>query len=95
MATYIILSKIAHNAVKDPGEYRKLSEAVTSRLKEECPQVQWKHGYATLGRYDSIDIVETDDPKQLEKAVLIIRAYGHSKTETLPATEWSEFLANL
>ena len=95
MATYIILSKIAHNAVKDPKDFKQLSEAVSSKIKKECPKVNWKNGYATLGRDDSIDIVETDDPRQLEKAVLIIRSYGHSKTETLPATEWREFLANL
>lgn len=95
MATYIILSKIAHNAVKDPKDYMQLSEAVSSKIKEECPKVHWKNGYATLGRYDSVDIVETDDPRQLEKAALIIRAYGHSKTETLPATDWCEFIENL
>ena len=95
MATYIILSKIAHNAVKDPKDYKQLDETVSSKIKKECPKVHWKHSYATLGRYDSIDIIETDHPRQLEKAALIIRAYGHSKTETLPATEWSEFLANL
>ncbi len=43
----------------------------------------------------SLTIVESDDPKQVEKAVTIIRAYGHSTTETLMATPWDEFLANL
>ena len=42
-----------------------------------------------------VDIVEADDPKQVEKAVMIIRAYGHSTTETLAATPWKEFLAML
>ena len=41
----------------------------------------------------SFDIVEANDPKQIEKAAMIIRAYGHSTTETLVATPWKEFLA--
>jgi len=45
-----------------------------------------------MGRFDVVDIVETDDPDQITKAAMIIRAYGHSTTETLVATRWKEFL---
>jgi uncharacterized protein with GYD domain len=48
-----------------------------------------------MGRFDVVDIVESDDPKQVEKAAMIIRAYGHSTTETLGATPWKEFLEML
>lgn len=48
-----------------------------------------------MGRFDVVDIVDSDDPKQVEKAAMIIRAYGHSTTETLVATPWKEFLAML
>ena len=95
MATYIILSKISHHAVRDPGEFKRVAETVAAKLKAECPGVTWKDSYATLGRFDVIDIVEAGDPKQLEKAGMIIRAYGHSTTETLTATPWKEFLASL
>jgi uncharacterized protein with GYD domain len=39
--------------------------------------------------------VEGDDPKQIEKAAMLIRAYGHPTTETLIATAWKEFLSAL
>ena len=55
----------------------------------------WKQSFATLGRFDVVDIVEAEDPKQIEKAAMIIRAYGHSTTETLVATPWKQFLAAL
>ncbi len=58
-------------------------------------EFRWKDSYATLGRFDVVDIVEANDPKQIEKAAMIIRAYGHSITETLMATPWREFLATL
>ena len=55
----------------------------------------WKDSYATLGRFDVIDIVESDRPEDVEKAALIIRSRGRATTETLAATSWDEFLAKL
>ena len=95
MATYIILSRISPEACRDPKDFKKLADAVAAKIKSECPGVVWKDSYATLGRFDVVDIVESDDPKQVKKAAMVIRAYGHSTTETLAATPWTEFLANL
>jgi len=69
--------------------------AVAARIKSDCPGVIWKDSYATLGRFDVVDIVEANDAKDVEKAAMIIRAQGHSTTETLLATPWKEFLAAL
>lgn len=72
-----------------------LASTVSKKIKSECPGVVWKESFATLGRFDVVDIVESDDLKQVEKAAMIIRAYGHSTTETLVATPWREFLEML
>ena len=95
MATYIILSRFSPEAFKEPGEFKKIAEAVSAKIKSECSGVRWKDSYATLGRFDAVDVLEANDPKQIEKAAMIIRAYGHSTTETLVATPWKEFLASL
>lgn len=95
MTTYIILSRFSPEAFADPKDFTKLATAVTQKIKSECPGVIWKNSFATLGRFDVVDIVESDDPEQVEKAAMIIRAYGHSTTETLVATPWKEFLAML
>ena len=95
MATYVILSRFSPEAFRDPKDFKALAQDVTDKIKSECPGVRWKDSYATLGRFDVVDIVETDDPKQLEKVAMIIRAYGHSTTETLVATKWDDFLAML
>lgn len=92
MATYIILSRISPQAFSDPFEFKKIAGKVASKIKEECPDVSWKQSFATTGRFDAVDIVESSDPKQIAKAAMIIRAYGHSTTETLEATPWEEFL---
>jgi uncharacterized protein with GYD domain len=86
MATYIVLSRFSPEAFGDPTELKQLVAAVTEKIKTECPGVVWKESFATLGRFDVVDIVQSADPKEVEKAAMIIRAYGHSTTETLVAT---------
>ena len=95
MATYIILSRFSPEAFTDPKDFKKLASKVSAEIKSQCPGVVWKESYTTLGRFDVVDIVESDDLKQVEQAAMIIRAYGHSTTETLVATPWKEFLAAL
>jgi len=92
MATYIILSQISPQAFSDPFEFKKIAEKVAAKIKSKCPAVVWKQSYSTMGRFDVVDIVESNDPKQIAQAAMIIRAYGHSTTETLSALPWHEFL---
>lgn len=95
MATYVILSRVAPDAFANPYSFKQLASAVSQTIKEECPNVRWIGSYATLGRYDVIDIVEADDPREVERVALVIRSVGHSITETLAATPWLEFLESL
>ncbi|SDG59115.1 Uncharacterized protein, contains GYD domain [Pseudomonas benzenivorans] len=95
MATYIILSQAAAGSFASPQEFKLMADDVSERIKRECPDVIWGQSFATMGRFDVIDIIEADDPKQVEKAAMIIRAYGRATTETLLATPWREFLAAL
>ncbi len=95
MTTYLILSRVSPQALEDPAEFKQLAEKVSAKIKNDCPGVVWKESYGTLGRFDVIDIVESDDPKQVARVAMILRTSGHETTETLMATPWKEFLANL
>lgn len=95
MGTYVILSRISAEAFADPSAFKQLAADVAAKLKHECPDVIWKHSYATMGRFDVLDIVEADDPRDVEKAAVIIRSIGHSTTESMAATPWQDFLASL
>lgn len=95
MAIYVILSRFSPEAVADPKDFKQLAATVSDKIKRECPGVVWKESFATLGRFDVLDLVEAEDPKQVAKAAMIIHAYGHSTTETLLATPWQEFLDTL
>ncbi len=95
MTTYVILCRVSPEAFTDVKEFKQLAATVSEKIKSECPGVVWKDSYALMGHYDVIDIVESDDPEQVEKAAMIMRAYGHSTTETLVATPWKEILGML
>lgn len=95
MTTYVIFSRFSPEAFADPRDFRRLAIKVAEKLKSECPGVVWKESYATLGRFDVVDIVESDDQEQVKKAAMFIRAYGHATTETMVATPWKEFLKML
>ncbi len=95
MATYVILSQLAPDAFGDPKDFKKIAKTVADKIRKECKGVVWKQSYALLGRFDVVDIVEASDPREVERAALIIRAYGHATTETMPATPWSSFIDQL
>ncbi len=95
MPTYIILSELDPKAMRDPSEFRQLADLVARKIKEQCPNVRWKESYALMGRFDVIDIIEADNPTDVEKVAMIIRCYGHAMTETLHATPWKDFLSQL
>src|SRR5690242_10398473 len=83
MAMYVILSKLSPDAFQDPKEFKKLADTVASRIRKQCPNVNWRQSFVTLGRFDVVDIVESKNPDEVARAALLIRGYGHATTETL------------
>jgi uncharacterized protein with GYD domain len=82
----VILSRISPEAIDEPKGFKDLAKTVSEKIKQQCPGVTWKESFATLGRFDVVDIVEAAEPKEVEKVAMIIRACGHTSTETLLAT---------
>ena len=95
MAVYVILSRISPGAFEDPKDFKKLATTVSAKIKNDCPGVKWRESFVTTGRFDIIDVVESEDIRQVEKAAMIIRGQGHCETEILFATPWKEYLAHL
>src|SRR5262249_53546077 len=62
-----------------PGYFREVVSLPCSRTTRTSNSAS---ATLPLGRFDVMDIVESDDLKQIEKAAMLIRAYGRSKTET-------------
>ncbi len=38
-----------------------------SEEKKQCPDITWKGSFATLGRFDVVDLVEAETPSKLRR----------------------------
>ena len=91
MATYVMLTRLTPDAVKSPGDLKRLEKMVAERIRTDCPQVKWIGNYAILGPYDYLDLFEAPDEETAAKVVMIVRSFGHAQTETWTALPWERF----
>jgi uncharacterized protein with GYD domain len=91
MATFIMTTKLSHQALASPRSFEELSATVTQRLRADCPEVEWWSSYVVLGPADYLDIFTAPDVETAAKVAAIIRSYGHATTEIWPAVEWDAF----
>jgi uncharacterized protein with GYD domain len=92
MPTYVMLTKLAPEALKRPGIVAELSKQVEDRIRQECHAVKWMGNYAVLGPCDYLDIFEAPDADTATKVALLVRSFGHATTETWLATPWDRFV---
>lgn len=92
MATFIMLTRLDHQALKSPKDLANLSHKVMERIRKDCPGVEWKESYVVLGPADYLDIFAAPDIETATKVATIIRTFGHATTETWAATEWEKFV---
>ncbi len=93
MATFVMLTRLAAEAVKSPADIKRLETAVDRRIRKECPGVRWKANLAVLGPYDYLDIFEAPDEAVAAKVSMIVRSQGHAQTETWAALPWDRYKA--
>jgi uncharacterized protein with GYD domain len=92
MAIFIMLTRLAHGALRSPEQLEKLEKDVVERIEKELGKaVTWRANYAVLGPYDYLDIFEAADIEVAMKVSTIVRTFGHAHTEVWPATEWQRF----
>lgn len=91
MATFIMLTRLSHQALQSPASLENLSHEVMERIRRDCPGVEWKQSYAVLGPADYVDIFTAPDIDAAMKVATVIRTFGHATTEIWGATEWDKF----
>jgi uncharacterized protein with GYD domain len=91
MATFIMLTRLSHQALQSPSSLVSLSHEVMQRIRSDCKGVEWKANYVILGPADYLDIFTAPDIETATKVATIIRTFGHATTEIWGATEWEKF----
>jgi len=91
MPTFIMLTRLNTDAVRSPKKLEQLERDVMARVRKECPAVEWRGSYATLGPYDYLDIFQASDVETAARVSALVRTAGHAQTEIWAATEWDRF----
>jgi uncharacterized protein with GYD domain len=91
MPTYVMLTRVSGDALREPASLEELGLRVTEKLHADCPEVKWLASYAVLGGYDYVDVFEAPDNEVATKVAVVVRSFGHATTETWPATPWERF----
>jgi uncharacterized protein with GYD domain len=91
MQTFVMLTRLAPDAVKSPKALEDLEHKAVEAVKAKCPTVKWKGSYAVMGPHDYMDIFEAPDLATAAQVSALIRTFGHAHTEIWGAMEWARF----
>jgi uncharacterized protein with GYD domain len=91
MPTYVMLTRVSGDALRDPASLEELGVRVSEKLNADCPEAKWLASYAVLGGCDYVDVFEAPDNEVATKVAVVVRSFGHASTETWPATPWEQF----
>jgi uncharacterized protein with GYD domain len=93
MPTYIMLTTLTPEGVQtvknNPGRIKEVSHEV------EQLGASVKAQFATLGRFDFINVVEAPDEKTMARVSLELGSRGTAKYETLAAIPIDDFIDSL
>ena len=91
MATYILLSSMtdegAETVKKNPARIKEVNKEIESLGAKVVAQ------YATLGRYDFVNIVEAPDNATIARVAVELMSRGSIRIQTLAAIPMDEFIA--
>lgn len=90
MATYVLLTKVSPAGIKTLQSNPKRIKEVNQEIEAQGGRVVAQ--YATLGRYDFVNIVEAKDNEVIARISVNLGARGTVSIETLSALPVDEFV---
>jgi len=91
MTTFVLLSKVSAERVKQVRNLAEMDKVFQQKVKEQCPEVQRVASYALLGAYDFLHIFEAPDALAAAKVALLANEFGPGGTQTLTAIPFADF----
>jgi len=93
MPTYVMLSTLSSEGVQTIRNNPARIREVNSEIEQLGATV--KAQWATLGRFDFVNVVEAPDDATMSRVSLELGSRGTAKYETLAAIPVDEFIAQL
>jgi len=93
MATYVLLTKVTSTGVKTIQSNPRRIKEVNKEIEGLGARVVAQ--YATLGRYDFVNIVEAKDNETIAKISVALGARGTVQIETLTAIPIETFIRGI
>lgn len=93
MPIFILLSSLSTQGVQTLKSNPDRLREVNRDVEELGAHVL--HQWATLGKFDFVNVVEAPDLATIAKVSVALAARGSTKIETLPALSVDELLASL
>ena len=93
MPTFIMLSKLSPEGVQTAKNNPQRIKEVNHELEQLGASV--KAQWATLGRYDFVNVVEAPDEGTMARVSLELGSRGTASFETLTAIPIDDFIASL
>jgi uncharacterized protein with GYD domain len=91
MPTFVLATRVSPQHVDSPSTFARLERRAMDHVRSECPDVEWRASYALLGPHDYLDIIEAPSVESAQRAVTLLRAWGHAHVEAWPATPWASY----
>lgn len=91
MQTFVMLTRLAPEAVHSPHGVEALERRVMNAVRQECPGIQWVASYALTGPWDYLDLFQAPDQAAATKVAMLIRLGAHAHVELWPAMPWERF----
>lgn len=92
MPIFVLMTRLAPEALSDPRGRRTAGKAWLSKVSELCPEVRWIAHYAILGAYDFMDIYEAPDMETAHRVSLLSRSEGAATAESWQALPYDRYL---
>ncbi len=93
MPIYVLLSRLTDEGAKTIKDKPERIKEVNKEIEAFGAKVL--HQYATLGRYDFVNIVEAQDALAIARVSVELASRGTVKMETLTAIPIEEFVARI
>ncbi|MBA2579543.1 MAG: GYD domain-containing protein [Thermoleophilaceae bacterium] len=93
MPTFIMLTTLTPEGIRTIRDNPRRIQEVNKEVEQLGATV--KAQWATLGRFDFVNVIEAPDEKTMSRVSLELGSRGTARYESLPAIEMDDFVAGL